>query len=132
MRSLRAREAEKAREAQLRADPLAEVLGPYAVRCVRCGNPIRLSRKSTYELEHWRKHITRCSKRQPGEPRPGRTHARNISTDGAPPISVSDPARQHACRIRHMDSNTLYRKPLVLELERLHGRVVHRTLHRLT
>jgi hypothetical protein len=80
MRSARAREAEKTREAQLRADPMADVLGAYAVRCLRCSQLVKLSRKSTYELEHWKKHIARCVKRSPEDRPAKRSYNRTTTT----------------------------------------------------
>jgi len=57
--------AAKAREKQLRDDPMAIVLDPLHVDCKRCGKRIKLSRKSLYDTFHWRVHRMRCLKRHP-------------------------------------------------------------------
>jgi hypothetical protein len=57
--------AAKAREKQLRDDPMAIVLSPLYVDCKGCGKRIKLSTKSLYDLSHWRTHRARCLKRQP-------------------------------------------------------------------
>ncbi|KAJ7224149.1 hypothetical protein GGX14DRAFT_557040 [Mycena pura] len=53
----------KLREMKLRADPLADVLGPTLVRCLGCGAAIKLSHKSEYDASHWTRHRARCLKK---------------------------------------------------------------------
>ncbi|VDC03453.1 unnamed protein product [Peniophora sp. CBMAI 1063] len=56
-------DAELAREATVRADPLADVQSPLWVRCRRCSQRIKLSPKSYFDLFHWQKHRERCLRR---------------------------------------------------------------------
>ena len=60
-------DAELAREATIRADPLADVINPLYVRCRRCRQRIKLSPKSYFDLFHWQKHRERCMRRSEEE-----------------------------------------------------------------
>lgn len=80
-------DAELAREATIRADPLADVQSPLWVRCRRCSQRIKLSPKSYFDLLHWQKHRERCLRRPAEElERPG-TGGEN--TQPNPSVSVS-------------------------------------------
>ncbi|KAJ7623145.1 hypothetical protein FB45DRAFT_1031087 [Roridomyces roridus] len=51
------------REAKLREDVLCEVLNGTCVRCLNCGQNIKLSLKSDFDASHWLRHRGRCLKR---------------------------------------------------------------------
>ncbi|KZV65184.1 hypothetical protein PENSPDRAFT_655994 [Peniophora sp. CONT] len=76
-------DAELAREASVRADPLAEVLSPLWVRCRRCSQRIKLSPKSYFDLFHWQKHRERCLRRPAEELR-----SASPVEDTQPPVRV--------------------------------------------
>lgn len=57
-----------AREARVRADPLADVQSPASVRCRRCSQEVKLSQRTYFDLAHWYQHRGRC----PGSVSPSR------------------------------------------------------------
>lgn len=54
---------EKARQCNLKDDPLVMILNPKLVRYQLCRCDIKLSYKSAFNLCHWTKHCERCLKK---------------------------------------------------------------------
>lgn len=62
LQSIRGTIGEKVREQNLRMDPLVGFLSPQLVKCRLCKRDVKLSLKSCWDPEHWRKHRERCIK----------------------------------------------------------------------
>ncbi|KAK7469096.1 hypothetical protein VKT23_003587 [Stygiomarasmius scandens] len=54
-------EQAEVRKKELTDDPSATDVKPYSVTCKKCGTTVKLSKKSLYDVHHWRKHKARCA-----------------------------------------------------------------------
>jgi len=79
------------RKKQLGDDPMARVLGPFALRCMKCKGEVMLSSKGVpFDPKHWIKHRARCIEEKIAKPRgrPKKRRVEELSVDEVAPASA--------------------------------------------